>query len=139
LKILVLTTSRRDTAEVSIARALEGAHEVTSFNYERRRSITSRPGFHRLNNLLFTGLKAMKKPITYFADRELLRWVKGRKFDLVVIVTVNIVPPEVVAEVKRAGDRLVHRPRAEPGGSRVCLRALPSHLLQGQDRRRPLP
>ncbi len=107
MKILVLTTSRRDTAEVSIARALEGAHEVTSFNYERRRNITSRPGFHRLNNLLFTGLKALKKPVTYLSDRELLRWVKGRKFDLVVIVPVNIVPPEVVAEVKRETGALV--------------------------------
>ena len=107
MRILVLTTGRRDTAEVSIAKALSGAHEVTSFNYERRRSITTTPGFHRLNILLFTGLKAMKKPITHFADQELLGWVKGRKFDLVVIVTVNIVPPDVVAELQRETGALV--------------------------------
>lgn len=107
MKILVLTTARRDTAEVSIATALAGAHEVTSFDYERRRNITSRPGFHRLNNLLFTGLKALKKPVTHFSDQELLRWVKGRRFDLVVIVSVNLVPPDVVAALKRETGALV--------------------------------
>lgn len=107
MKILVLTTSRRDTAEVSIAEALSGAHEVTTFDYERLRNFSSKPGLHRLNSLLFTGLKAMKKPVTHFADQSILRWIKGRRFDLIVIVTVNLVPPAVVAELKRETGALV--------------------------------
>jgi spore maturation protein CgeB len=107
VRILVLTTSRRDTAEVSIADALAGAHEVTTFDYERLRNVTSKPGFHRLNTLFFAGLKAMKKRATHFADQEILRWIKGRRFDLIVIVAINTVPPDVVAELKRETGALV--------------------------------
>lgn len=107
MRILVLTTSRRDTAEVSIAEALSGAHEVTSFDYERHRSISTEPGFHRLNTLLVTGLKAIKKPMTYLADRALLRWIKGKRFDLIVIVPINMVPAAVVTELKRETGALV--------------------------------
>ncbi len=107
MRILVLTTTRRDTAEVSIAEALSAVHEVTSFDYERQRIITLKPGFHRLNILLHTGLKALKKPATHFADQALLRWIKGKRFDLVFIVAITTVPPDVVAEVKRETGALV--------------------------------
>lgn len=107
MRILVLTTTRRDTAEVSIAAALSSAHEVTSFDYERNRVITLRPGYHHINQALHVGLKALKKPVTYFADRALLRWVKGKRFDLVFIVAIATVPPDVVAELKRETGGLV--------------------------------
>ncbi len=107
MRILVLTTSRRDTAEVSVAEALSSAHEVTSFNYERRRIITSEPGFHRLNTFLFAGLKAFKKPHTYLADLALLDWIKGKRFDLIVIIPINMVPAAVVTEIKRETGALV--------------------------------
>lgn len=107
MRILVLTTTRRDTAEVSIAEALSSVHEVTSFDYERQRIITLKPGYHRLNNLLHTGLKALKKPVTHFADQALLRWVKGKRFDLVFIVPITTVPPDVVSALKRETGALV--------------------------------
>jgi spore maturation protein CgeB len=107
VKILVLTTTRRDTAEVSIAQALSSVHDVTAFDYERQRILTLRPGFHRLNILLYTGLKALKKPATHFADQALLRWVKGKRFDLVFIVAITTVPPDVVAALKRETGALV--------------------------------
>jgi spore maturation protein CgeB len=107
LKIFVLTTSRRDTAEVSIASALATAHEVTTFDYERGRTLTTRPGFHRLNNVLEAGLKVFRKPLTHLADQALLRWIRGRRFDLVVIVTISLVPPEVVEALRRETGALV--------------------------------
>jgi spore maturation protein CgeB len=107
MRILVLTTSRRDTAEVSVAEALSGAHEVISFDYERHRSISTEPGFHRLNTILAFGLKAVKKPMTYLADRALLQWIKGKRFDLIVIIPINMVPAEVVTEIKNETGALV--------------------------------
>jgi spore maturation protein CgeB len=107
VRILVLTTSRRDTAEVSVAEALSGAHEVTSFDYERRRSISTEPGFHRLNTFLVAGLKAFKKPHTYLADLALLDWIKGKRFDLIVIIPINMVPAAVVTAIKKETGALV--------------------------------
>ena len=107
MRILVLTTTRRDTAEVSIAEALSSAHEVTSFDYERPRIITLKPGYHRLNILLHTGLKAFKKPATHFADQALLRWIKGKRFDVIFLVAITTVPPDVVAALKQETGALV--------------------------------
>lgn len=101
MKILVLSTSRRDTAEVSIASALSTAHEVTTFDYEKGRRITTRAGFHHFNTLYHQALKVFHKPITYLPNRALLRWIEGKKFDLVVIVTITLVPPDLVEELKR--------------------------------------
>lgn len=101
MRILVLSTSRRDTAEVSIASALSGTHEVETFDYEKGRRITTRPGFHPVNTVYHQVLKAFHKPITYLPNRALLKWVKGKRFDLIIIVTITLVPADVLEELKR--------------------------------------
>lgn len=99
----MLSTSRRDTAEVSIASALSAVHEVETFDYERGRRITTRAGYHHFNTLYHLALKTFHKPVTYLPNRGLLRWIKEgrRRFDLIVIVAITLVPPEVVLELKR--------------------------------------
>ncbi|MFO0755028.1 MAG: glycosyltransferase [Byssovorax sp.] len=101
MRILVLTTSRRDTAEVSIASALSTAHEVETFDYEKGRRITARPALRPLNSLYQQALKAFHKPITYLPNRALLRWIEGKRFDLVVIVPITLVPADVIEALRR--------------------------------------
>jgi spore maturation protein CgeB len=106
LKILVLGSSREDTTVGSIARALSLAHDVVMFDYERGFSLF-RGKLFRLNTALHAALKVTRRPMSYFADRRILRWLGGRKFDLILIVTINFVPTEVVRELRERTGALV--------------------------------
>ncbi len=95
MKILVLGTTREDTAAGSIASALSLAHEVTNFDYER--GLRLLPGrFSRFDAAYGLALKALRRPPTFLSDRRLLDFAEGRRFDLLFVVAVTLVPPEVV-------------------------------------------
>jgi spore maturation protein CgeB len=106
LKILVLGTSREDTPTGSIARALEAVHDVTMFDYDRGFSPFSEQRYS-FNALFHIALRATRRQMSHFSDRRLLGWVEGRRFDLIVIVTINIVPPDVVSALRERTGALV--------------------------------
>jgi spore maturation protein CgeB len=106
MKILILGTSREDTAGGSIARALSAAHDVVMFDYERGFTLF-KPRRYRLNALFHMAIKATRLPSSHFSDRRLLAWASGRRFDLIVIVAINVVPPDVVRELQARTGALV--------------------------------
>jgi spore maturation protein CgeB len=106
LKILVLGTPREDTAAGSIARALGAVHEVTMFDYERGFTPFSER-LYGVNALFHAALRATRRQISYFSDQRLLAWAKERRFDLIVIVSINMVPPDVVSALRERTGALV--------------------------------
>lgn len=99
MKILVLGTPRQDTTSGSIARALSSSHEVVMFDYERGFSPFKNERY-RWNALYHAALRATRRPPTFLADRHLLRWAAGKRFDLVFIVPINLVPVDLVRDLK---------------------------------------
>src|SRR3954468_10187908 len=95
MRILVLGTPREDTAGGSIARALSLIHEVSMFDYERGFT-PFQEKLYRLNALFHLAIRATRRQMSYFSDQRLLNWITGRRFDLIVIVAINMVPPDVV-------------------------------------------
>src|SRR5262245_15871727 len=106
LKILVLGTPREDTAAGSIARALGASHDVTMFDYERGLTPFTEK-LYRINALFHIALRATNRQMSYFSDQRILGWVRGRRFDLIVIVSINIVPPDVVSALRERTGALV--------------------------------
>lgn len=106
MKVLVLGTPREDTAAGSIARALSAAHDVVMFDYERGFTLFNAKRY-RFNTLFHLALKATRRPSSYFSDRRLLGWASGKRFDLIVVVAINVVPPDVVRELHERTRALV--------------------------------
>jgi len=106
LKILVIGTKRQDTAAGSIAAALSLAHDVTMFDYERG-VVVFQGALRRLAPVYRFALKAMRRPETYPSNRRLLAWAKGRRFDVLVVVSINAVPPDVVRAIREETGALV--------------------------------
>lgn len=95
----MLGTPRPDTAIGSIARALSLRHDVTMFDYDRGFA-PFKGRLVRLNTVFHLGLKAARRPISHFSDQRILRWLGGRRFDLIMVGGINIVPPDVVRELR---------------------------------------
>lgn len=100
MRILVLGSGREDRAADSLAELLALRHEVTVFPYEKGFQPFSGPTYF-LNAPLRLGLKALRKPQSYFADQWLSRWLEGKRFDLFITAALMMLPPDFVAEIKR--------------------------------------
>jgi spore maturation protein CgeB len=107
VRILVLGSGLEDRAADSIAEALALRHEVTVFPYER--GFAPFPGrLHHLNSVLALGLKVVKRPASEIADRWVLRWLEGKRFDLVLTLAVASLPPAFVRALRdRTGAMVV--------------------------------
>jgi len=103
MRILVLGAGRPDRAADSLAEILAFRHEVTLFPYERTLlPFTGR--LHDLNKAYLFGLRVAKRPPTFISDERLLRWTRGKRFDLVLILAIALIPPDVVKTlVERTG------------------------------------
>ena len=99
MRILVLGAGREDRAADSMAEILALRHEVTLFPYERG-FLPFEGRLRRLNAVLQLGLKAAKKPSSYVADRWLARWLRGKRFDMVLTLAVASLPPAFVREIR---------------------------------------
>jgi hypothetical protein len=104
VRILVLGSLIRDRASDSMAEILALRHEVTIFPYSRAILPFNAGPLVPLNGVYRMALRVAKRSPSYLADLQLLRWIEGKRFDMVLILGVSIVPPEVVkALVDRTG------------------------------------
>ncbi|MFT3775302.1 MAG: glycosyltransferase [Minicystis sp.] len=106
MRILVLGSGRPDRAADSLAEILALRHEVTLFPFEQGfQPFPSR--LYALNAPLRLGLKVIRKPASFFADRWLLRWLGGRRFDMVLTTAVTSHPPSLIRELRARTGALV--------------------------------
>lgn len=96
MRILVLGAGIRDRAADSMAEILALRHEVTLFLYAKAILPFTKGRLTPLNSVYRLALKAAKRSPSYLADRLLLRWARGKRFDMVLILPISLVPPDVV-------------------------------------------
>lgn len=107
MRILVLGSGREDRAADSIAEILALRHEVTVFPYERGYQPFSGRSYW-LNAPLHLGLKVLREPPSYFADRWLSRWLDGKRFDLFLTAAITAIPNDFIRDIKaRTGALMV--------------------------------
>jgi len=105
LRILILSAKRqRDVAARSIAAALSPTHEVVEFDYASAHMplfgiVPLRRFSHAYRRVLELGGLGE----TAVADAALRHFVAGRRFDVVIVQRVNVLPPDVVEALRGTG------------------------------------
>ncbi len=108
MRALVLSSSVEDSSAAAIARALRACHEVVEFDYARAHTpLVGSTRWRRVSSAWRVALRASGLGETFAADRLLLRAVRGQRFDIALVTRPDIVPPEVIAELRRATGALV--------------------------------
>ncbi|MCA9601030.1 MAG: glycosyltransferase [Polyangiales bacterium] len=109
MRILVFDAGPVDAAISSMTSALSLRHEVESFPYNQRAMpLRGRPSkwrpLKRMASLAVTGATSLAgAPRTAFADRALLKHIAGKHYDLVLVLRIPMMPPEIVAALKATG------------------------------------
>ncbi len=105
MRILILSaTGQQDVAARSIAEALATAHEVVEFDYAAAHTpFLGITPLRRVTSVYRRALQAAGIGETALADLALKRFIAGKRFDMVLLLRVNVMPPEVIEALRSTG------------------------------------
>lgn len=107
MRILVIGTKDRDTAASSIAHALRERHEVTVFDYQSSIVPFGYGRLKKLNAVYLAAARASGSSPVALADRRLRAFARGRRFDLVLTVSIALLQPETVVDLRASTGAMV--------------------------------
>lgn len=107
MRILVIGSRSRDTAASSVAHVLRERHEVTEFDYQTSLVPFGHGRLNSLNAAYLTAARAAGSSPAKLADRRLLAFARGKRFDLVFTVSITLLQPATVARLRELTGALV--------------------------------
>lgn len=107
MRILVIGSKSRDTAASSVAHVLRERHEVSEFDYQTSLIPFGYGKLNRLNAAYLAAARAAGSSPAKLADRRLLAFARGKRFDLVFTVSITLLQPATVARLRELTGALV--------------------------------
>ncbi len=107
MRILVIGGKSRDTAASSVAHVLRERHEVSEFDYQTSLVPFGYGKLNRLNAAYLAAARAAGSSPAKLADRRLLAFAHGKRFDLVLTVSITLLQPATVARLRELTGALV--------------------------------